>query len=112
FVAASTGELVLLDEDQRRTITSAAREGVASRSLVYAGVSGHGLKQTLRYARNAAADGADVAVAMAPFFLRFSQPETLAYLRAIADASPIPVALYHHPRMPTPLDVDTVARAA
>lgn len=112
FVAASTGELILLDEDQRRQLTSAAREGVASRSLVYAGVSGLGLKQTVRFARNAASDGADVAVVMAPFFLRFNQRETLAYLRAVADASPIPLALYHHPRMATPLEVDTVAQSA
>jgi dihydrodipicolinate synthase/N-acetylneuraminate lyase len=31
---------------------------------------------------------------------------------AIADASPIPVALYHHPRMTTPLGTETVAEVA
>jgi dihydrodipicolinate synthase/N-acetylneuraminate lyase len=112
FVAASTGESLLLDEDDRRALTVAARNGAKPETLIYAGVSGMGLKQTIRYAHNAAADGADVAVIMAPFFFKIDQRELAAYFMAIADASQIPVALYHHPRMVTHLDVETVARVA
>jgi 4-hydroxy-tetrahydrodipicolinate synthase len=112
FVAGSTGELPLLDEGDRRTVIAAACEGASEKATVYAGVSGTGLKQTIQYARNAAADGAHVAVVMAPFFLKLRQVELLYYLQSVADGSPIPVALYHHPRAATPMNVDTVASAA
>ena len=112
FIGASTGEAVLLDEVERRSLTIAAREAVPEVATIYMGVSGLGLKQTIRYARNAAEDGADVAVVMAPFFFKVGQREVAEYLLAVADASPIPIALYHHPRMITPIGVETVARVA
>lgn len=112
FVAGSTGELPLLDEADRRTLTRTAAEALGGRAVLYSGVTGAGVRQTVQYARNAAAEGADAAVVMAPWFLRYSQPELLAYARAIADACPIPVALYHHLRMPTEFAVETVARLA
>lgn len=112
FVAASTGESVLLDEDDRRMLTVAAGEAVPREGMLYVGVAGLGSKQTIRYARNAAEDGADVAVVMAPFFLKMSQREVAEYLLDIAEASPIPVAMYNHPRMTTSIDVETAARVA
>ena len=112
FVGGSTGELPLLDEDDRRALVAAASEGVDSKTVIYAGVSGCGIKQTRRYARNAAADGAQVAVVMAPFFLKLRQVELLHYFISIADASPIPIAIYHHPRAATALNPETAAKAA
>ncbi len=112
FVAGSTGEMPLLDERDRRGLTQAAAEALGSRAVLYSGATGTGVRQTVQYARNAADDGADVAVVMAPGFFKFGQPELLAYARAIADASPIPVALYHHRRLPTEFAIDTVARLA
>jgi 4-hydroxy-tetrahydrodipicolinate synthase len=112
FAVGSTGEMPFLDEDDRRSLTVAAREGMGAEAKLYVGVTGLGLKQTIRYAKNAAADGADVAVVMAPMVFKFSQTELAAYTRAAADASPIPVAIYHHLRMATPYEVETVAELA
>ena len=112
FVVSSTGEMPLLDERDRAALVAAAAEGVEGRGRLFVGISGTGLNQSIRYAESAAAAGADAAVVMAPFFLHYSQPELVAFVLAIADASPIPVAVYHHLRMPTPFDVDSVARIA
>ena len=112
FVAASTGELPLLDQDERRALIAAARAGCPRDKTLYAGVSGMGVKQSIRYARDAAAEGADAAVIMAPFFIRLDQAELLRFATEIADASPLPVCLYHHLRMPTGFEVATVARLA
>lgn len=112
FVLGSTGELPLLDEDDRAALLVAAREGAGPNARLYAGVSGTGVCQTIRYARLAAEAGADVAMIMAPFFLKFDQVELEAYVRAIADASPIPVGIYHHLRMPSVFEPATVARLA
>ena len=112
FITSSTGEAAFLDEDDRRILTTAARKAVTAQTLIYAGISGLGLPQTIRYAKNAAADGADVAVVMAPFLFKISQPELSDYLLRIADASPIPLVLYHHFTMPSAMTAETVARVA
>jgi 4-hydroxy-tetrahydrodipicolinate synthase len=112
FVVSSTGEMPLLDEDDRSALIAAAARGMQGRGCLYAGVTGFGLKQSVRYAQAAADAGADVAVIMAPLFLRYSQPELVDYVTRFADESPLPVALYHHVRMPTSFDVETVATLA
>lgn len=112
FVLGSTGELFAADEDDRRTLTAAARAGCGNTATLYAGASGFGVRQTVRYAQFAAHDGADAVVVMAPFFVRLQQAELRDYLCAIADGAPLPVMLYHHMAMPTPMEIDTVARLA
>ncbi len=112
FVLGSTGELPLIDEDQRRELVAAARKGAGENALIYAGVSGCGAKQAIRYACNAEKDGADVAVIMDPFFLKISQEGLIEFIRQIADASPIPVGIYNHYRMPSTFEPETVIRLA
>lgn len=112
FALGSTGQLTLLSEDDRRTIVRSARAGLGGDRLLYAGITSLGLTESLRSARHAAEDGADIAVLMAPFFLRISQEQLYAYASRIADASPLPVALYHHLAMPTGFDVETIGRLA
>jgi len=111
FAAASTGEAPLLDESARlaiiETVRAAAPEGV-----LYAGVSGTGHRHAIRNCRAAAQAGADVAVVMSPFFVALDQTQLVDFSTAIADASPLPLAIYHHLRMPTPFTVPTVARLA
>ena len=112
FVLGSTGEAPLLDEAQRRSLTVAARQGAGDDAYIFIGATGLGQRQSIQFARNAAADGANSAVLMAPFFLKFSQSQLRDYFTAIADASPIPVALYHHLRCPSAIDPETVAALA
>lgn len=112
FVISSTGGMPFLDEADRAKIIAAARDGCPRHKTLYAGVSGMGIGQTLRYARQAAAGGADAVVVMSPFFLRLAQTELLGYLAAVADGSPVPVCVYHHVAMPTPVEVATVAKLA
>ncbi len=112
FVTGSTGEQPLLDEDQRRELVAAAREGAGNEALIYAGVSGCGVKQAIRYACNAEEDGADAAIVMAPFFLKTSQQGLVEYIRHIADASPIPVGIYNHFRMPSQFENETIFQLA
>ncbi len=112
FVLGSTGELPFLDESQRREMVIAAREGAGEKAKIYAGISGTGIKQVIGYADNAARDGADVAIAMAPFFLKLDQAGLYEYITEIADKSPIPIGIYNHLRMPSTFDIDTIIRLA
>lgn len=53
-----------------------------------------------------------MAEIMAPMIFQFGQSELAAYTRAVADACPIPLAIYHHKRMPTAYAVETMAELA
>lgn len=112
FVAGSTGEVSMLDEDDRRALVSEARAACSDRGNVYAGVIGLGCKQTVRLTKYAAEDGADAAVVMAPFYSKLDQPQLVAFVRAIADVSPIPTGIYHHFRAATQFELDTVVALA
>lgn len=111
FAAASTGEAPLLDESARLAIIETVR-AAAPDGTIYAGVSGTGHRHAIRNARAAAQAGADIAVVMSPFFVALDQAQLVDFSTAIADASPLPLAIYHHLRMPTPFTVPTVAQLA
>lgn len=111
FVLGSTGESPLLDEPDRLAIIETTR-AAAPDCVIYAGVSGMGHRHAIRNASDAASAGANVAVVMSPFFISLDQPQMVSFCTAIADASPLPVILYHHLRMPTPLAVETVGELA
>ena len=111
FVVSSTGESPLLDEADRLTVIETTR--AASRDgLIYAGISGTGHRHAIRNAREAAAAGANVAVLMSPFFLSLDQAQLITFCTHVADASPLPVIIYHHLRMPSAFTVPTIAQLA
>lgn len=112
FVCSSTGELPLLGRADRRAMIAAVKQAVGGRAAVYAGISAMGLADAIACAHEAAEAGADVGVAMVPFFCKLAPREVEAYFVDLADASPIPLALYHHVRMPSEIAVETAARLA
>jgi 4-hydroxy-tetrahydrodipicolinate synthase len=111
FVVGSTGEAPLLDDAARLSIVETAR-AAGPAAFLYAGISGTGHRHAIRNARDAARAGADVAVLMAPHFLSLDQEQLAGFCTAVADESPIPLAIYHHVRMPSPFAVPTIARLA
>lgn len=111
FALGSTGEAPLLDEPERQAVIEAVREAAPDGTL-YAGISGTGHRHAIRNARAAAKAGADVVVLMSPFFIALDQSQLVAYCTAVAEASPRPLMIYHHLRMPTPVAPATAARLA
>jgi dihydrodipicolinate synthase/N-acetylneuraminate lyase len=111
FALGSTGESPLLDEPDRLAIVETVR-AAAPGSVIYAGVSGTGHRAAIRHAQAMGRAGADIAVVMAPFFISLDQEQLAAFCEAVADSSELPLALYHHLRMPTAFAVPTVARLA
>lgn len=111
FAVGSTGESPLLDDDDRLLIIETVRQA-APDGMIYAGVSGAGHRAAIRNARAARRAGADIAVLMSPYFVALDQDQLAAFCETVADASELPVALYHHLRMPTAFAVPTIARLA
>ncbi len=96
----STGERVHLTESEAQAVVVAARETVPANKLFVVGVGHHSTRATIAEARQAARDGADAVLVNVPYFYRaaMTQAALLQHYRAVAEASPTPVLLYHIPQ--------------
>ena len=99
LIAGSSGESALLDDDDRRTLLSWARERIPGDKWLLAGVGSESTRQTIARARDAKAAGATAALVISPhyFLKRMTEAALLAHFRAVADESPLPVMLYNMP---------------
>src|SRR6185312_12564570 len=98
-VLGSTGEAVMLGDDERRQVLKIAAEATAPEKVLVAGTGAESVVETLRLTEHAASLGYDVALVRTPHFYRPQmQPEALlAFYRTVADSSPLPVLLYTVP---------------
>ncbi len=98
-VLGSTGEAVMLSDDERRDVLRVAAEVAAPEKVLIAGVGAESVIETLRLAEYAARLNYDVVLVRTPHFYRPQmKPEAmLAFYRTVADRSPLPVLLYTVP---------------
>jgi 4-hydroxy-2-oxoglutarate aldolase len=96
----STGEGALLDEDEKVRLTALSREVVPAGFPLIAGASADSTRATARLTRRLAGEGADVMLVHPPAYFGSYLPVAalLDHFRAVADASPVPVLLYHIPK--------------
>jgi 4-hydroxy-2-oxoglutarate aldolase len=98
-VLGSTGESIMLSDQERRDVLKSAREATAPNKVLIAGTGIESAVETLRLTEYAAELGYDVAMIRTPHFYRKQmQPANLlAFYRTVADRSPLPVMLYNVP---------------
>jgi len=98
-VLGSTGEAILLSDQERRDVLKSARESAAPNKVLIAGAGIESAIETLRLTEYAAELGYDVALIRTPHFYRKQmQPANLlAFYRTVADRSPLPVMIYNVP---------------
>ena len=108
-IGGSTGEAVLLDEAERRSLIEAARGVIPGERLLVAGTGAESTRATVRLCRMAAEAGADAVLVMPPAFYKGAMtPEALAvHYRRVADDSPLPVIVYQVPIRLNTLDLPT-----
>lgn len=108
-IGGSTGEAVLLDEAERRTLLEGARDVLPPDRLLVAGTGAESTRATLRLCRMAAESGADAVLVQPPAFYKGAMtPAVLArHYRAVADGSPVPVIVYQVPLRLSTLDLPT-----
>jgi 4-hydroxy-2-oxoglutarate aldolase len=98
-VLGSTGESVMLSDQERRDVLKSARSAAASEKVLIAGTGIESAIETLRLTEYAAELGYEIALVRTPHFYRKQmQPANLlAFYRSVADRSPLPVILYNVP---------------
>jgi 4-hydroxy-2-oxoglutarate aldolase len=112
-VLGSTGESIMLSDQERREVLKSARDAAAPNKVLVAGTGIESAIETLRLTEYAAELGYDVAMVRTPYYYKKQMaPENiLAFYRTVADRSPIPVIIYNFPQatgydMPTELVIE------
>jgi len=98
-ILGSTGEAVMLSDEERREVLRVSAEVAAPEKVLIAGTGAESVIETLRLTEHAAKLKYDVALIRTPHFYRPQmKPEALlAFYRTVADHSPLPVLLYTVP---------------
>jgi len=99
-VLGSTGEAIMLSDQERRDVLKCARAAAAPNKVLVAGTGIESASQTLQLTEYAAELGYDVAMVRTPhYYKKQMAPENmLAFYRTIADRSPLPVMIYNFPQ--------------
>jgi 4-hydroxy-2-oxoglutarate aldolase len=99
-VLGSTGEAIMLSDQERRDVLKCARGAAAPDKVLVAGTGIESALQTLWLTEYAAELGYDVALVRTPhYYKKQMAPENmLAFYRTVADRSPLPVMIYNFPQ--------------
>lgn len=113
-VLGSTGEAVLLSDDEQQQVLRIAREVASDDKVLIAGVGQESAERTLALAETAAALGYDVALVRTPSYYRpqmkLNPRAIVTYYSYVADRCPLPVLLYSVPAFTAyDLPVETIA---
>jgi 4-hydroxy-2-oxoglutarate aldolase len=94
----STGEGLLVEEDERMHLLEGVRDVLDAR-LLLAGVAAESTRAAIRLARASAAAGADAVLVQPPSYYRpaLTAEALRDHFLAVAEASPVPVVLYQVP---------------
>jgi 4-hydroxy-tetrahydrodipicolinate synthase/2-dehydro-3-deoxy-phosphogluconate/2-dehydro-3-deoxy-6-phosphogalactonate aldolase len=113
FPLGTNGEFPMLKPDERAAVIEAVVEEVGDEVPVLAGVSAPSTRNTVSYARDAEAAGADAVVVGIPYYYPIDSDAIVAHYEAVADAIEVPAFIYHFPaRMGNKLGLETVDRIA
>lgn len=99
-VLGSTGEAIMLSDQERREVLKTAREAAAPHKVLIAGTGIESAIETLRLTEYAAELGYDVAMVRTPHYYKkqMAPANLLAFYRTVADRSPLPVIIYNFPQ--------------
>ena len=99
-VQGSTGEAILLSDQERRDVLKAAIAAAAPHKVMIAGTGIESAIETLRLSEYAATLGYDAAMVRTPHYYKkqMHPANLLAFYRTVADQSPLPIIIYNFPQ--------------
>jgi 4-hydroxy-2-oxoglutarate aldolase len=99
-VLGSTGEAILLSDEERCEVLKTARAAAAPNKVLVAGTGIESAIETLKLTEYAAELGYDVAMVRTPHYFKgqMKPANMLAFYRTVADRSPLPVMIYNFPQ--------------
>jgi dihydrodipicolinate synthase/N-acetylneuraminate lyase len=99
-VQGSTGEAILLSDQERREVLKTALAAASPNKVMIAGTGIESARETLRLTEYAAELGYDAAMVRTPHYYKKQMltANLLAFYRTVADRSPLPIIIYNFPQ--------------
>jgi len=99
-VLGSTGEAILLSDQERRDVLKTALAAAAPSKVMIAGTGIESANETLRLTEYAAELGYDAAMVRTPHYYKKQMlpANLLAFYRTVADRSALPIVIYNFPQ--------------
>ncbi|MDY5589033.1 MAG: 4-hydroxy-tetrahydrodipicolinate synthase [Arcanobacterium sp.] len=112
-LSGTTGESPTTHQPEKDALVRAVKEAVGDRAMVIAGAGSNDTAHAVRMARSAEQSGADALLVLAPYYNRPSQEGVYQHIRAVTEATALPVMLYDIPgRTGVKIEYDTLMRLA
>lgn len=109
----TTGESPTLTAAEQRTLIARTVARVRHRAMVIAGTGTNSTRETIERTRAAREAGADAAMIVMPYYNKPTQRGLVEHVRAVHDATDIPLVLYNVPaRTACDLSLDSVIEIA
>ncbi|SKB77381.1 dihydrodipicolinate synthase family protein [Dyadobacter psychrophilus] len=108
FILGTTGESASVSRIEKKKLIEATVKAVAGKSIVYAGISGNAIMDSIEDARHYHDLGADVFVATMTSYYPVDADQMLRYFIMLADNLQAPLIIYNIPattHLSIPLDV-------
>ncbi|MBT6847273.1 MAG: 4-hydroxy-tetrahydrodipicolinate synthase [Planctomycetaceae bacterium] len=107
----TTGESPTLTHDENEKVIAEVVQAAAGRIQVMAGTGSNSTSEALRLTKRAAADGADAALVVAPYYNKPTQQGFIEHYRAIAETIDLPICVYNIPgRTGKNIEPDSICR--
>lgn len=97
ILGGTLGESSTLDEVEKEALVRFTSEKVANRVPVIVNIAEGSTRNAVRMARDAQRFGADGLMVLPPMRYKADSRETVAYFKAIAQASDLPIMVYNNP---------------
>ena len=99
YVGGSSGEMVLMTQDERKQLLETVVGAVGDRLTVIAHIGSTSTAAALDLARHAEKTGAHALSSVTPFYYKYSFRELKNYYERIAGATSLPVIIYNIPAL-------------
>ena len=97
YLGGSTGESLLLNQEERKDLTELVVEHVGGRSKVIAHIGCFATRDSIELAGHAKSCGVDAISALPPFYYKFTLGELKQFYLDIVDAVQLPMIIYNAP---------------
>ncbi len=107
----TTGESPTLTHDENEQVIAEVVQAAAGRIKVMAGTGSNSTAEALRLTKRAAADGADAALVVAPYYNKPTQRGFVEHFKVIAETVDLPICVYNIPgRTGKNIEPDSICR--
>jgi len=112
-VTGTTGEAPTLSKPEKIALYKAAVDAAKGSMVVVAGAGTYDTRESIALAEAAAQAGVDAIMAVTPYYSKPPQRGIAAHMRAVADATDLPLMMYNIPgRTATRIEIETLVELA